>query len=326
MNNNPYNIFCISFICALILFISVLISKWNKEKNRHYNIILWSGVVVYTALLPYTILAFQFIYGLLPGYLISKIPVTMASLLCLTFYFVSRKQKNFFHLHNIIAIVTGIAIYACIFYFQKLPNKQIHVSQYFVLSYLISRASKFSYNGKCSLFIVWFCASLTGFLDESFQGIHNGRYFSLNDVFMDSAASFAAVLFFSTAKDMESTNSDKNSHFVFSLSYIKDIYTEILKNNWFYITSGSIICLVTVINTTIMQKNYMKSGTYGPYPVALSIFSITAIAFLSSKFIINRQKVLKSTGRLMFLLVSSIVLLVVNLNSLALISFKIEFK
>lgn len=327
MDNNPYNIFCILFTSISILWIFLLCKKYVKDSNNKYRIPLWSGVIVYTALLPYTMLAFNFVSGRSSALLLKKIPVIATAILFLVYFCVSKKYMLFLRKSALVTILIGIAVCAAIFLLQSNANKQIHVSQYFLLSYLIYKGAKLDYKGKGLCIYVWYCATFLAVLDELFQGIHNNRYFSMKDVLTDTASSLGAVIFISTGKTSLKTGitiaNSKISYFSFFKGMISNIFR---KSSLRYHIPGVFISgIVTFCNLVLFHLDSTGKGDYRlNFKIAGIIFSIL-ILILLYKVVAGLISRSFSIEHFMFLFTPLTVFLIINLSLIAVNTLKIKF-
>lgn len=341
MDKNPYNIFCIFFISISISFIFILFKRFiNDDKNR-YRIFIWSAIVGYTALLPYTILAFNLCSKYLPVIAIKKIPVFMALILVPAYVFVSKNYKDFFQRYNIlpiewVAALIGIIIYTAIFALQKNPNKQIHVAQYFLLSIVIYNAVRLDYKGRGIYVYVWYCASLMGVLDEFFQGIHNARYFSMCDMLSNSACSLGAVLFISCANPSDGNPFDGKPHSKINdvtisrtncgISLFKGFYLNISGNRRLcYCIIAVLILGIAAFFNLYFLKQY-SSGAYSRiYPIMMSIFILATILAISYKIISQRTSKIFSVAQSLYIFLALAVFFIIQLSALAVIFLEIRF-
>jgi hypothetical protein len=102
-------------------------------------------------------------------------------------------NKNLRHMGTI--LLCAVLVYA-VLYIAPNPNKEIHVPEYIVMSWLLVMALSIDYQGKGIAILVCISAPLLGIVDELLQGIHPNRYYGWEDMGMNSIAALIGVLLF----------------------------------------------------------------------------------------------------------------------------------
>jgi hypothetical protein len=162
---------------------------------RLRRIALWSLVAVYTIALPYAIIVYQSIQARFSQEITGKIPLVMSILLGVAYIFlgfVRKKGKRFLARLAPCAVIAAILISL-----EPNPNKQIHIPEYILMSWLVFQALALDYKGKGILALVFVISSMLGVVDELEQGIHSGRFFGWWDMIMNSASAGIGVILLS---------------------------------------------------------------------------------------------------------------------------------
>jgi len=168
---------------------------------RLRRISLWSLVAVYTIALPYAIVAYQSIQGRFSREITGQIPLAMSILLgaaYIFFGFVRKKGTRFLARLAPCAMIAAILISL-----EPNPNKQIHIPEYILMSWLVFQALALDYKGKGILALVFVISSMLGVVDELEQGIHSGRFFGWWDMVMNSASAGIGVILLSGLVDKD---------------------------------------------------------------------------------------------------------------------------
>ncbi len=331
MENNPNNIYFSLFVGVLIFLISLAFTIFIKSGNRKLRIIYWSGIVVYAALLPYTILALMFGYKYLKPSVINDIPVYLAILFCVSIFAICRDYRALLRKNNVFAILLGIGIYTAIFLLQKLPTKNIHIAQYFLLSFLILKAVKLDYNGRWAYVFMWCFTSLIGVMDETFQGIHNARFFNLYDALMNSSVSAGSALIFFAVGAHKRGDNESGKNEIFAVTFIKDLAPALFQKSNFNFNNIStlVVGVLSICNLEVLlgfSAANRESVLLKVYLTVISSCSLVAIALMLRSVIGGGLRGVISTGRFMLVLVPQVIFFSINATILAVILSATEFR
>jgi hypothetical protein len=166
----------------------------NRRYRHWLRIILWTSVAIYTLSLPHIIIIYRAIVSRFSPNISELIPKAIIIILGILYTaFGYLYKKNLRYMGSI--LLCAVLIYA-VLYLAPNPNKEIHVPEYIVMSWLLILALSIDYEGKGIAILVCICAPLLGIVDELLQGIHPHRYYGWEDIGMNSISAFVGVLLF----------------------------------------------------------------------------------------------------------------------------------
>jgi len=160
--------------------------------NALQRIILWSSVVLYTACLPYVILAYRSIVKHFSTQIAGRIPLFIIIALAAIYATICIKKKRAASCLIVLAVSALIVIF--VMYFEANANKYIHIPEYVLMSWILYHALALDYKGSGILLLVFICAAMLGVLDEIMQGMHPQRTYGSTDMIIDAASSFIGCL------------------------------------------------------------------------------------------------------------------------------------
>jgi len=164
----------------------------NFCRRSRKKIIRWLTVGLYTASLPFVILAFRAIEQNFSPQPAGRIPLLIIAVLAAGFSLVRIRQKAAGQC--IVILAAGALIVLGIVNFEDNANKYIHMPEYIIMTWLIYLALIVDYRGNGILLLVFLCALMLGVVDEILQGIHPQRTYGWKDMIIDAASSLMGIL------------------------------------------------------------------------------------------------------------------------------------
>jgi len=169
----------------------------NRLANKSHRlgkkkIICWIAVALYTAALPFVILAFRAIEQHFSPQTAGRIPLLIIAVLAGVYGIVCIRHKA--AAPCIIVLIVGAVIVFLVVAFEKNANKYIHIPEYIIMTWLLYLAIGVDYRGSGILLLVFLCALMLGIVDELLQGIHPLRTYGVEDMIIDAASSFIGIL------------------------------------------------------------------------------------------------------------------------------------
>lgn len=191
----------------------------NRRYRHWLRIILWISVAIYTLSLPHIIIIYKTIVSHFSSDITEIIPKVIILILGM-FYtaFGYVRKKNLRHMGYIFPC--AILIYA-VLYIAPNPNKEIHVPEYILMSWLLFMALSIDYQGKGISILVSICAPLLGIVDELLQGIHPNRYYGWEDMGINSISALIGVLLLEGLRNEPQGNWNWMTHLKKRRSFIK---------------------------------------------------------------------------------------------------------
>ena len=156
------------------------------------RIVLWGTVILYTAALPYVILAFRAITRHFSAGTAGNVPLSIIITMAVPYAIMAARRKGFGRCIIILA-VSAVIVFS-VTAFEDNANKYIHIPEYVLMTWLLYLAMIVDYKGRGILLLVFICASMLGVVDELLQGIHPQRSYGWKDMIIDAAASFIGIL------------------------------------------------------------------------------------------------------------------------------------
>lgn len=161
-------------------------------RQRRKKITRWLAVALYTACLPFVILAFRAIEQHFSPQTAGRIPLLILAVLAAGYSWVRIRQKS--AAQCIIILAAGALIVLGIVKFEDNANKYIHIPEYVIMTWLIYLALIPDYRGNGILLLVFLCALMLGVVDEILQGMHPQRTYGWKDMIIDAASSLMGIL------------------------------------------------------------------------------------------------------------------------------------
>jgi hypothetical protein len=156
------------------------------------KIISWITVAVYTATLPFVILAFRVIEHYFPPPTTGRIPLLIIAVMAAVYGIICIRHKA--ATRCIITLAAAGLIVFGVVVFEDNANKYIHIPEYIIMAWLLYRALAIDYRGSGIWLLVFLCALMLGMVDELLQGIHPQRTYGWQDMIIDAASSFIGIL------------------------------------------------------------------------------------------------------------------------------------
>jgi hypothetical protein len=156
------------------------------------NTMRWLAVALYTAALPFVIIAFRAIEQHFPPQTAGRIPLLIVGVLAAGYSLIRIKQKA--AVQCIAILAAGALLVLGIVKFEDNANKYIHIPEYIIMTWLLYLALIVDYKGKGILLLGFFCALMLGIVDEILQGIHPQRTYGGKDMLIDAASSLIGIL------------------------------------------------------------------------------------------------------------------------------------
>ena len=150
------------------------------------------AVALYTAALPFVILAFRAIEQHFSPQTAGRIPLLIMAVLAAVYGIVCIRHKA--AAACIIVLTVGAVIVFLVVAFEKNANKYIHIPEYIIMTWLLYLAIGVDYRGSGILLLVFLCALMLSMVDELLQGIHPLRTYGFKDMIIDAASSFIGIL------------------------------------------------------------------------------------------------------------------------------------
>ena len=173
----------------------------NRKYLRFSRIARWSLVAIYTFTLPYVIIAYQTIESHFSSEITGKVPLIITLLFGTVYTFLGfRLKKNMKFLGRLVPC--GIIVFTLIS-LESNPNKQIHIPEYILMSWLVYQALALDYKGKGILILVFLLTSTLGVVDELLQGIHPDRFYGWWDMVINSASAWMGVILLAGLRDRQ---------------------------------------------------------------------------------------------------------------------------
>ncbi len=168
-------------------------SHANVTVNNHLQrYILWSTVALYTACLPYVILAYRSIVKHFSPQIAGRIPLFIIIALAAIYTIICIKKNRTARCLIVIAVSGIIVIF--VMNFEANANKYIHIPEYILMSWILYHALALDYKGSGILLLVFICAAMLGVVDEIMQGMHPQRTYGWTDMIIDAASSIIGCL------------------------------------------------------------------------------------------------------------------------------------
>jgi len=164
----------------------------NTTRLSKKKIICWITVALYTAALPFVILAFRVIEQHFSPQTAGRIPLLIMAMLAAGYAIICIRRKA--AAHCIIILAAGAVIVFFVVTFENNANKYIHIPEYIIMTWLLYLALVGDYRGSGILLLVFLCAIMLGIVDELLQGIHPQRSYGWEDMIIDAASSFIGIL------------------------------------------------------------------------------------------------------------------------------------
>ncbi|MBW1780065.1 MAG: VanZ family protein [Deltaproteobacteria bacterium] len=166
---------------------------------RLRRIVLWSSVAVYTFALPYAIVVYQSIETQFSREIAGKVPLIMILVLGSAYLFLGFMTKR--GIRFLGRLVPCAIIAFTLISLESNPNKQIHIPEYILMSWLVFQALAPDYRGKGILILVFLISSMLGVVDELMQGVHPTRFFGWWDMIINSASAGMGVILLTGFRD-----------------------------------------------------------------------------------------------------------------------------
>jgi len=164
----------------------------NKNSLRLSRITLWSLVAIYTFALPYVIVVYRAIETHFSKEIAGKVPLIMILFLGVVYTslgFMMKKGMKFMGPLVPCGIIAFILISL-----ESNPNKQIHIPEYILLSWLVFQVLVLDYRGRGIFILVFLITSMLGVVDELAQGIHPDRFYGWWDMVINTASASIGVI------------------------------------------------------------------------------------------------------------------------------------
>lgn len=170
---------------------------------------LWSLAGIYTYMLQYVILIWNFSNEKIGLSLSKKISPTVIVLIGVLFLVMFINHNKSFKDH-FIKIVILFSTIVFIFLYQPEQQKLSHVPEYIALSFIVYYALKVDFQGQYILPLTFILTAYLGFIDELLQGINPLRYYGSEDMVVNSLAGLSGTCIIGIFKDQEVLNSEKD--------------------------------------------------------------------------------------------------------------------
>ena len=176
----------------------------NKRHLRFSRITLWSLVAIYTFSLPYVIIAYRAIETHFSPEIAGKVPLMLILLLGVAYTFLGFRMKKG---RSFLGRLVPCAIIAVLLIsLESNPNKQIHIPEYILMSWLVFQALALDYRGKGMLILVFLITSMLGVVDELAQGIHPDRFYGWWDMVINASSALIGVILLTGLRDEANGN------------------------------------------------------------------------------------------------------------------------
>lgn len=170
---------------------------------------LWFLAGIYTYMLQYVILIWNFSNGKIGLFLSKKISPIIIVLIGVLLLVMFINQNKSFKDHFIKIVILFSAI-VFIFLYQPEQQKLSHVPEYIVLSFVVYYALKVDFQGQYILPLTFVLTAYLGLIDELLQGINPLRYYGSKDMVVNSLAALSGTCIIGIFKNHEVSNSEKN--------------------------------------------------------------------------------------------------------------------
>ncbi len=257
-----------------------------KPNNlRLRRITLWSLVAAYTLALPYVIVVYQSIESQFSREIAGKVPLMIILLLGSAYTsigFMIKKGTRFLG-----RLVPCAIIAFTLISLESNPNKQIHIPEYILMSWLVFQALALDYRGKGILTLVFLISSMLGVVDELVQGMHPTRFFGWWDMTINSASAGMGVILLTGLRDKADG----------SWGWIRGV-----KKEKGMIGLGLLGLLGTVLTCLYLFKVKEKGVIWGVYPLWLlgwnGLFAASVPAMMFSFYVryAKGRSILSSRG------------------------------
>lgn len=226
----------------------------NKNVRRFC---FWAAIVLYTAALPYANFVYLFIVDRFSRYSAGKIPLVLVVFLGVAYLWAGFRNRRMGR--SLLFFLPCVVISCVVIMLEPNPNKHIHIPEYVLMTWLVYEALILDYEGGGLLALVFVFSSMLGVLDELCQGILPERFYSLNDMAVNAAASLIGVLALAGLKPVFRDHGE---------------WTGVFKNysvQWVMIILGG---AGAVVMCTVLAGVIEEVPIYGIYPVWLNLWNI----------------------------------------------------
>lgn len=154
--------------------------------ERAKNLVWWGAVVAYGAFLPYARRFWTVLFGRRSPWF-ARTPLILSSILVLVVFWILLRRKE--RRATVYAAIVVISfLYCYLFRIVTLPIERIHMGEYGILTFFIVMALAGHARGNILYLWAVIMAFHIGIIDELVQGFIAGRYYDLQDVWLNAYA------------------------------------------------------------------------------------------------------------------------------------------
>ncbi|MDP8247955.1 MAG: VanZ family protein [Candidatus Tritonobacter lacicola] len=154
--------------------------------ERAKNLVWWGAVVAYGTFLPYARRFWTVLFGRRSPWF-SRTPLILSAILVLVVFWILLRRKE--RRATVYAAIVVISfLYCYLFRIVTLPIERIHMGEYGILTFFIVMALAGHARGNILYLWAVIMAFHIGIIDELVQGFIAGRYYDLQDVWLNAYA------------------------------------------------------------------------------------------------------------------------------------------